>query len=98
MAECNLVGGPPHVWSPWGPTAVKCNRCGVEQNWQGAWDGLMKRMALLDAVASAARDDLVSYKTVGDTPTGSLYMAVAGVEAERRLIVLRDTLRDLDAL
>lgn len=53
------------------------------------------RIALLEAVASAARDDLASYRTVGDTPTGALYLAVPGVEAERRLIVLRDALRVL---
>lgn len=97
MAECNLVGGPPHVWSPWGPVDVKCQRCGVQQNWQGAWDGLMDRLAKLEAVAAAARDDLASYKTIGDTPTGALYMAVSGVESERRLIVLRDALQALEA-
>jgi hypothetical protein len=57
---------------------------------------LKARVGKLEVVASAARDDLASYKTVGDTPTGALYMAVSGVEAERRLIVLRDALRALD--
>lgn len=56
-----------------------------------------ERIAKLDAVVTAARADLASYKTVGAAPTGALYMAVSGVEAERRLIALRDALRDLDA-
>lgn len=59
---------------------------------------MQKRIEKLETVASAARDDLASYKTIGDAPTGRLYMAVAGIEAERRLIVLRDALNALAEL
>ena len=55
MAECNLVGGPPHVWAPYGPVDVKCQRCGVQQNWHGVWDGLMSRIEKLEKVVVTAR-------------------------------------------
>lgn len=42
MAECNLVGGPPHVWEPHGPVDVKCRRCGVQQNVQSLRERMVK--------------------------------------------------------
>jgi hypothetical protein len=58
MAECNLVGGPPHVWAPHGPVDAKCQRCGVQQNWHGVWDGLMRLLDERLAEVKATREVL----------------------------------------
>lgn len=63
MAECNLVGGPPHVWEPYGPVDVKCRRCGVLQNWQGAWDGLWSALGTALAECDELRKDVSALET-----------------------------------
>ena len=50
-----LVGGPPHVWEPHGPVDVKCRRCGVQQNWQGAWDTLVAELETTRAIVDEAQ-------------------------------------------
>lgn len=89
MAECNLVGGPPHDWEPHGPVDAKCRRCGVQQNWHGVLDGLMGRIRTLEVALVAGNRvstvALEALESIGQNTCGLEPLAAAyarGVLAE----------------
>lgn len=43
----------------------------------------------VNEIVAAARAMVGAFKTVGDAPGAALYLAVAGVEAEKRIVALR---------